>query len=274
MIAFPSTTRSRQAFTLIELLVACSVLAILVVMFAQMAGSVANSYRNGKSRSDANAIGRAVLDALDGDIRQLIVSPDLMTFKQSETAEASSLKFYCRRPGIFHAAAPASSGMEALRSASVVEYVSYRSAEKRGYLSRRDMASTWSSSATIIPLGTTDTIADLNADNGELCLYRGVLAFDWRYLRADGSMDKTDDLSRPIVALRISLAVIDEDALRLLKHLNRLNDMMDVFPTDSASSSGVVEWEKKLRQKAADFPPQTVQAVRLYERFIRIPQSN
>lgn len=261
--------KNRAGFSILELLVACAVLSLLLVLFSQMAGSIANSYRGGKARAEANAIGRALFDAIDRDVKQLIGREDLLTFAQDDSASVNSLKFYSVRPGVFGATAGAA-GLDRPRNTSIVEYVFYRDSDKQGYLARRDRAATWSNSATVIPIGTTNSIANLNASSEEMKLYRGVLAFDWRYLREDGSMDKLANDPKAVSALRFSVAVIDADGLRSLKSSGQLGAMMELF----SSSSSAVEWERNLRGAASNFPKQAVQGVRFYERFIKIPQSS
>lgn len=255
---------------MVELLVACAVLALMLILFGQMAGSVVNSYRGGKARSESNAVGRALFDALDRDIKQIITRDELLTFEQADDAAQSSLKFYSARPGVFAPSGTTVSGLNALRSSSVVEYVFYRASDKQGYLARRDRGATWSNSSTVIPLGTTNAIANLNPSSEELRLYRGVLGFDWRFLRADGSVDKDVTDPKAISALRFTVAVIDEEGLRVLKQSGQLNAMMGLF----SGSEGMLGWERSLRDAASGFPKPAVQGVRFYERFIKMPQSS
>lgn len=271
----PWRSRRITGFTLIELLVACVILAILVSLFSQLASSIVTSYQSGKSQSESNAIGRALLDAMDKDIKQMIIHPNLVLLEQTDGDSVSAIKFYTRRPGIFHGSSPSQLGLGSSRNASVVEYVLYRNSEKKGYLARRDRAATWSNSSQIIPVGNTEQIATLSEESEELRLSPGILGFDWRFLRADGSIDKNSESDKPLAAIRISLAVVDDDAFRLLNEIGKLSAMMELFSqTPTSDSSGVYQWATRLDQAVDQFPPRSVQGVRFYERFIKVPQSH
>jgi len=262
--------RIARAFSLIELLVAMAVLAILMVFLVQMSGSVSNLYRMGKARSEANGVGRTLLDTMTGDIKRAIIRPDLATFEEEDDASARALRFYCLRAGDFRGTNPAVNGLDAARPASIVEYVFYRSGNKQAYLARRDKPCSWNSATNVIPLGQTNAIRPLDATTEESLIYEGVVGAEWNYLRADGSLTNRlgSGAAAPIVGVRYSLALLDADALRLLKEAGKLSEFIQVFN----QPGGIAVWETNLHANAGGFPAPAVAGTRFYERFVTLSQ--
>lgn len=258
------------AFSLLELLVAMAVLSLLLICLSQMVGSVSNLYKMGMARSAANGVGRALLDTMTGDLRQAIIRPDLKTFVEQDTGNIRTLRFYCLRPGDFRGSTPTGGGLEAARPASIVEYVFYRSGSKQAYLARRDKPCSWNSS--VIPLGQTNTIQDLDANTEESLIYEGIVGLDWNYLLADGSM--TDQLAsangtNPLVAIRYSMALLDADGMRLLKEAGKVGNFIQMF----SGVGGIAAWESNLQANASAYPPKVISGTRFYERSVTLPQS-
>ena len=65
-------TRKSEGFTLIEVLVACTILALLVVIVAQMVGSASTISSSSKKRLDADDEARMVFDRITGDINGMV----------------------------------------------------------------------------------------------------------------------------------------------------------------------------------------------------------
>jgi len=264
---------ARVGFTLLELLVAMAVLAILLVFLTQMVGSVSNLYSQGKARSEANGVGRTLLDTVTGDLRQAIIRPDLATFVEQDTESLRALKFYCLRTGDFRGTSPATNGLDAARAASIVEYVFYRKGSKQGYFARRDRPCSWSSSTAVVPLGQKTSIQSPNAITEESLIYEGVVGVDWSYLRADGSMTNrlASGNTSPLVAIRFSLAVLDGEGMSLLKKMNQVGEYIQIFT--QPGQRGITAWESQLQTKAPGFPSKVISGTRFYERLVTLPQS-
>lgn len=261
----------RGAFSLMELLVAMTILAILMVFLVQLAGSVSHLYRMGKARSEANGVGRTLLDTMTGDIKRAIVHPDLATFVEEDDGSSRALRFYCLRSGDFRGADPAVNGLDAARAASIVEYVFYRSGSKQAYLARRDKPCLWNSTTNVIPLGQTNAIQSLNAATEESLIYEGVVGAEWSYLRADGIMTNrlNSGNTNSLVGVRYSLALLDADGMRTLKETGKLTQFIQIF----AQPGGIAGWESNLQANASGFPSKVVSGTRFYERFVTLSQS-
>jgi prepilin-type N-terminal cleavage/methylation domain-containing protein len=76
-LLFLRANARRRGFTLVELLVACSILALLVVLVAQMVGSASSITGNSKKRLDADDEARLVFDRLAGDINGMVKRRDI-----------------------------------------------------------------------------------------------------------------------------------------------------------------------------------------------------
>jgi len=256
-------------FTLIELLVATAIIALMLAIFSQLVGGITKIYQFSQARTENNNLGRAILDSMATDLKQAIIRPDLEFIAEKNTAAVRSIKFYCQRPGTFRAGAPGSN-MTAARSASIVEYVFYRDGNDKGYIARRDRPVSWTTSQTVIPIGNTTAISDLDSVTEETRIYEGMVGFDYCYLRSDGSVDSSlTSGTLPIVALRVAVAVVEKSGLQLLKARNQLGDMVNVFSGNGTiQNAGIKTWTDCLNQQGARFPNRVVQGVSFYERTV------
>lgn len=246
-----------------------AVMAMLLLFLSNLAGGVARAYQVGKGRSEANNLGRALLDSMANDVKQAIVRSDMKFLTEENSASSRAIKFYTKRPGTFRSGLPGDK-LLAPRSASIVEYIFYRTGANQGYLARRDRPSTWDSSRATIATGNTNTIASLDSGNEETRIYEGIVGLDCGFVRADGSVDGSLSAStNAIIALRISVAVVDRDTLELLKSMDRVNDFMRLFgPTGTTENLGIRQWHTTLDEQGGIYPGRILQGVRFYERTI------
>ena len=95
--------RSR-AFTLVELLVSLGVLAILIVVIAQMFNGATLTTTGSRKRLDADGIARAVFDRMGSDFEHMVKRPDVnydfvITSTSSLTGSNDSMYFYAESAG-------------------------------------------------------------------------------------------------------------------------------------------------------------------------------
>ena len=84
-------------FTLIEVLVASAILALLVVIVAQMVGSASSLSSNSKKRLDADDEARMVFDRMTGDINGMVKRRDINPLFLSSVGN-DSMYFYSQAP--------------------------------------------------------------------------------------------------------------------------------------------------------------------------------
>ena len=82
---------------MVELLVACSILALLVVLVAQMVGSASSVTGNSKKRLDADDEARLVFDRLAGDINGMVKRRDINPLFLASNGN-DSFYFYSQAP--------------------------------------------------------------------------------------------------------------------------------------------------------------------------------
>lgn len=89
---------ARRAFTILELLVSIAVLALLVVLVAQMTSDTAQSTAGSQKRSESAAQARMVFDRLALDLGRLVQRPDV-DYEFGKANGNDFLRFYARTPG-------------------------------------------------------------------------------------------------------------------------------------------------------------------------------
>ena len=98
--ALAQTGNSKSAFTIVELLIAVAVLALLVVMVAQMVGSIASGTAASSKRLGADDEARMVFDRMGGDFFGMIMRPDVNPLFITNSGN-DEIYFYSRAPASF-----------------------------------------------------------------------------------------------------------------------------------------------------------------------------
>ena len=255
-----------RGFTILELLVSICVLAILVLIMAQIVGMVSDTWRAGKTRVDNFAQARLALGMLDRDVRSGVFLPGLGAFVNADgTGGACAL--YTRMPG-----------SEGDRKLSLVEYA--MSGTTTPGLVRSDYGLDYSTSSRTLSFGSGDKLPDLGkAEAQEIA--RGVFAFAWQFI--DGGGQVTDSFSSDpdhpantatTKALVVSLAVLDEDALRLADETGTLA-LLTARTAGTPLSGGIFAdfWSDRVLDAGfLETLPQPVRrGVRFFKRVIPIP---
>ncbi len=112
-----SDANQRAGFTLVEVLVATAVLALLVVLVAQMVSSATLVTTGSRKRMDADSQARAVFDRIAADVAGMVLRPDV-DFIFSKNPGNDTVFFYSESPGFFHG----NSGFEEHSPLSLVGY--------------------------------------------------------------------------------------------------------------------------------------------------------
>ena len=121
---------------MVELLVACSILALLVVLVAQMVGSASNVTGSSKKRLDADDEARLVFDRLGGDISGMVKRRDINPLFLSSNGNDA---FY------FYSQAPAYSAVDLASSNSQLALIGYSVTNSGIGLIRFSMGQSWDS---------------------------------------------------------------------------------------------------------------------------------
>ena len=87
-------TKSRAAFTLVELLAAMAVLAIMMLMFANIFTSSGKAWTSGTRRAEQNMNGRAVLEFMCKEIGQAIMNTNGIVFQAINPGNPYSVASY------------------------------------------------------------------------------------------------------------------------------------------------------------------------------------
>lgn len=257
--------KRRAAFTLVELLVAVAVLSILMVTMSQLLGTVGRVTSEGKRREDNFSKARSTLEMFSRDVRIGVFRMDLAAFRDS--GGNASLCFYTGRPG-------EGSG---LRSLSLVRY---QLETASGSLQRGALPVAWDSPAGLVSLGQNSSLPNYSGMTLET-MTTGVVRFSVYFLDSTGKLSRQFanlDQANPTRAIGITMAVVDEDTLRLLKadQLSALTSVTGKFPDDPAASptqSLKTYWERKMEEPGFynDYPQSIRSGLKIFERYVVLP---
>lgn len=166
MIAIGMSRPYRRAFTILELLVSIAVLALIMVLIAQIFSAALAVTGTRNKRMDADAQARVVFDRMAIDIAQMVKRADVDFFLKSSTADQygnpaqpqpgnDQIAFYSQVPGYFTSGA----------AQSPVSLVAYRvnadssSPQYNNKLQRLGYGLLWSVGGNIIPVTDGSTPA-------------------------------------------------------------------------------------------------------------------
>jgi prepilin-type N-terminal cleavage/methylation domain-containing protein len=269
----------RRGFSLIELLVAMTVLAILLVLLAQIFSMVSNTWRAGRSQVDNFAQARVALDVIGRDVESAVLRPDLPAFfvdsvpqfafhtrQQSLVTETNSgNRPLCR---VMYGVTNGTEGCNLRRSAH-----GYNFGEDVGY-----SPTNWSVSGTGL-------VFDSDIGPGVLVIRQQFMGTNGRnvlpeQIQASWTNVGTNAGVGALRAVTISLAVVDKDAVQILVSSGKLQQFQSNF---SSADPGAVRsyasaWQEQLDDASAPLanggiPPRILRSLRIFERTITLPTS-
>ena len=277
--------RKGDGFTLVEVLVAIAVLAIIVLFFGQMLGTMSNAWTYGHSRANNFTKARAMLDLLARDIESAILRPDLAAFPVSGTnANPPSWEFYTARLGIPGGVTSAST----LRAACVVQYTFIGPTNPNGgipnTLERADSPILWSDEATNPVFGNITGFAGTLTPRDTA---PGVIAFELIFIQSNGTFSTTYTPlttagvanANPTRAVSVTLAVMDDVTLQKMSsaQLTNLNSLLTSAITDNPPVRSVkAYWDAYLDGGALNwhgYAGNTGAGLATFERYVTLPDA-
>ncbi|OJV26493.1 MAG: hypothetical protein BGO12_09450 [Verrucomicrobia bacterium 61-8] len=227
------------------------------MLFINMVAATSAIYQGGRSKVANNATGRAVMGAISRDLSDMIRLPDVAAFPEASGKRA--LAGYMTRAGIGFSSD--------LRNLSLVEY-SFDPAKAK--LVRSDLAIKWDELGKIA-FGQTNGISQLSsATSREVC--SGVIAFDYDFLMADGTFQRSFANKKDVKAVRYGLAIISDGGEAILKSQGKLDSLIQDMELGGATTNEgpKSEWTGKLRDPSlvARYPGTALRDVEVFERSI------
>lgn len=261
-------SRSRKlgggGFTMIEMLVAIAVLALLVVLIAQIIGMTTSSVSSSSRKLDSVTETRFALDRLGVDWAGRLDRSDVehrFTKVDGGSGQAGNdeLSFYSEVDGY-----------QGLRKVSVVGYRIQELDPERTFQMERGVQGTdWSATAPVLfgsqPL---PVISDTDYE----VLSEGVLRLEFCYLKTDGTLSNTvkSDLS-DASALVVAVAVLDGTSRKIVSTA-QLKQLAASLPDVVEGEDPIRRWHQVITdsQIPSSIPGKAVQALRFYQRYYEI----
>jgi type II secretory pathway pseudopilin PulG len=304
-----ASRRGAEAFTMVELMVSVAVLAILILVIAQLFNSAALVTTSENKRIDADTQARVVLDRMSVDFAQIVKRNDVDYFLKSAAISGSTpsrpfpgddlLAFYSEVPGYSD------------DSVTPVSLVTYRmkpaSASAPRALERLGKGLVFGSptepSMVYLPLtieatwpgATTTTSTDPHYE----IFGPQVFRFEYYYILTGTTLDTGTVLPsavsdvpwnasipghvapsglRDVAAIVVNIAIIDPKS-RVLVTDDQLDavaaKMLDFDPATMRDPGDLVEqWNAVLNNPTDDIPRTTAAAIRVYSRHFTLDRSN
>jgi len=255
-----SAPKGKQAFTLLEVLVASAVLAMLMVLLAQMISATSDTIARTRRKINAAAQARLFLDRLGMDLSGLIARSDL-PLEFINTTGNDSLRFYAE-----------ASGYSGNRRVSLLAYRVQENNPDRYYQAERGATGADWTSATSPPFAATTPAAANNADYEVLSA--GVFRMEICYVqKSDGKLTHIPppDIA-DISALVVAVATMDDESRALLSS-SQLKNLSQALPNPTEGQSPLARWQDALRQSgfASSMPHKAVESIELHQRYYPLP---
>ena len=283
-----SPSPAPKGFSILELLVAMAVMAMLVLMVAQLVQSGTAVIAGSRKNLDADAQAREVFSRFSLDLAQMVKRPDVDAVFSTNAGNKKAF-FFSESPGF----------ATSTTNLGTLSLVGYRVGTNAG-LERLGKGLPWSgpggatfltytnaSSGNALPgstiPGAWDAVVgpapDYNGSDADYHLLApGVFRFEYCFQKKDGSYSLARDPSggfRDVAAVVVSLAVLDGDSKKIAPGTNNLAAALP-GPTASHLASNVLPaelWQNTINDSsaftsAAGVPQATAARVRIYQRAI------
>jgi prepilin-type N-terminal cleavage/methylation domain-containing protein len=280
---FPSAkSRHAYGFTLVEILVAIAVLGVLVLLLAQIFGTMNNVWLYGQGKVNNFTKGRAMLNLLENDIYAAVFRPDLAAFPTVNGIV--QCEFYTLRPGV-----PIETNTT-LRNISLVKYAisTTTTTPPTSTLERSDMPVSWSDAATYLTFGNTTAFV-VAGTLTQRDTAPGVVAFQVVFVQANGSISTTTssttgtftpDFSasgtantNPTRGIGVTIAVVDDQAMKLLT-VTQVSSLQTGFAGAVTGTRSVkADWENYLNSTItwSNYPKSLSAGIGIFECYVSIP---
>lgn len=268
---------NRRGFSLVELVVSVTVLTILVALFSQIFTLVSGTWSAGRAQANNFTQARIAMDVMSRDLQGAVIRRDLPAFFQND---ATALIFFTKEKSL------KPDGVLGNRPMAAVQYLvetingeSMLSRKSRGFDYGDEIG--YSSTSWNIPLPEVG----LNSGIGP-----GVLVMRYQFIGSDGenrlpsqvNQEWAKSNSLPGVetlrAVIVSLAVLDEEGIKLLQATGALDSLRQKFSTADpgplTSFSSV--WQTQMDDPAQPLgiggvPRKALQGLRTFERTTLLP---
>ena len=247
------TGHQSGGFTIVELLVALSVLAILVVLMAQVINQVAVTMTRASEHAQSDSEADVVFGRLADDIAQVVNRPDLdslfigMPTDPSGTVHNDQMFFYTQGSGFSTNSA----------NQSPVTLVSYLVTNQA--LKRMGVARSWDDQSFITP---SNSLTGFNGSS-PLTNFDGTTNGNNSYAYISGVTNPWHGLTN-VASIVVALGVLDQTSRKILTD-QQLSNLAAAFP-DAITNGGIpiVNWASN-QYSVAGIPRAALSQVRIYQ---------
>jgi len=281
----PSLERP-EGFTLLELLVAIAVLALVILIVAQIVQSGGAVISGSRKNLGADAQAREVFSRFAMDVAQMPKRSDLDAIFSDQTGN-KKVFFYSESPG-FAASTNnlgtlslvgyrigTNAGMERLGKAlpwagnGAAVFLTYSSTASTNAVTESTLPGAWNAATGSYPsYDSTDT--DYHS------LAPAVFRFEYFFQKKDGTYTLTRDTTkgfRDLSAIVVALAVLDGDSRKIVTDSSKLADALP-SPTAANLAANVLPaelWQNIVNNRtafaaSAQIPAAAASRVRIYQR--------
>lgn len=267
ILRFPPTRRppgKHAAFTLLELLVAASVLAIIMLLFSQLANLASDSWRGGIRRADNHAQARVILGLIERDVQSMVFRPELAAFVDQSQTPACAFYTSFEAPG-------------GDRLLSLVSYSLEGGATPQ--LVRRDLGFDYGTEAGPA-FGDTAKLEDL-ADAKAQILTENVVKFQVQFLDGAGTIKDTFTYNHAdpqaagnTRAVLVSMVSLDTSAMAMARKNGDLATITGKLSGTPAANQTYSDYWIGITQAAAfnsDIALPVKTGVRVFKREFNLP---
>jgi hypothetical protein len=277
-----------SAFTLVELLVTMGVLALLVLLFAQLLNSAASITTLGHKRLDADSHSRQLLDRLAVDFAQMVKRSDVDYFAKGTVAGGSMagndrMAFYSGVPGYYPSTGSQSPvSLVAYRVNSNSTSSSYNKMERMGKGLVWNGVSSTDIPVVFMPLTISATwpaaTSSSTSDGAYETIGSQVFRFEYCYLLTDGTRSITPPANvSGIAAIIADIAVIDSKSKVLADNsvgvpppndnITRLAGQLGDYTAGMFPGQLLASWRTAIDANSIGLPRPAISGIRLYERY-------